>query len=402
MSQPEITPTTSPTPREGSAAPVPTESLTGWADIDLAAIRANVERLDELSGDAAVMAVLKADAYGHGLLPVARAALAGGATHLAVAQLSEALAARAAGITAPLLTWLYPPGADLEPAVAADLILSAGTPWSLDLIADGARRAGRTATVHLKVDSGLGRGGAWGEDLAEMFLQAARLEAEGVIDVEGMWSHFAWADAPAHPTVQRQREVFLEAVGDAERAGLRPRIRHLANSAATLTNPDAHLDMVRPGLAVYGLSPTPDIGGPPHFGLTEAMRLTARLVNVKDAPAGQGVSYGHEYTTPQATRLGLVPLGYADGIPRAGGNVGPMALGGDRLQVAGRVCMDQVVLDLGPGSDAAAGDEVVILGREADGEPTAQDWAAATGTINYEIVTRLGARVPRRYLGEVG
>ena len=202
--------------------------------------------------------------------------------------------------------------------------------------------------------------------------------------------------------MRAQQEVFETTCARAEQLGLRIPLRHLANSAATLTNPSAAFDLVRPGLAVYGLSPVPDLGSPEDFGLREAMRLTARLVSVKDAPAGQGVSYGHEYTTSRATRLGLVPLGYSDGIPRHAGNAGPIQVGGDRLRIAGRVCMDQVVVDLGPGSDAQPGDEVVLLGRGVDGEPTAQDWAEAAGTINYEVVTRIGARVPRVYLGGAG
>ena len=376
-----------------------TDGLSAWADIDLAAISDNVAQLGRLAGDADVMAVVKGDAYGHGLVPVAGAAIAGGATYLAVAQLSEAMAARAAGVTAPILTWLFPPGADLAAAIRADLTLTAAAPWALAEIAAAARATGTTARIHLKVDTGLGRGGAWREDLAGMLVDAARLEAEEVLDVEGIFSHFAYADAPEHPTVRAQQETFGAILADAERAGLRPRIRHLANSAATLTNPSAQFDMVRPGLSIYGLSPVPDIGGPTHFGLREAMRVTARLVNVKDCPAGQGISYGHQYTTKGDTRLGLVPLGYADGIPRHAGNVGPLQVEGRRYTVAGRVCMDQLVIDLGPESRAVAGDEVVLIGREADGEPTAQDWAAAIDTINYEIVTRLGPRVPRRYLG---
>ncbi len=379
-----------------------TEGLTAWADIDLDAIRDNVRELGRRAGDADVMAVIKADAYGHGLLPVARAALDGGATYLAIAQLSEALAARAAGLTAPVLTWLFPPGADLAAAVRADLTLSAGAPWALAEIAAAAREVGTSAKIHIKADTGLGRGGAWQEDLAGMLRDAARLEAEGVVDVEGIFSHFAYADAPDHPTVRAQQDTFVDVLADAERAGLRPRLRHLANSAATLTNPSAAFDMVRPGVSIYGLSPVPDIGGPTHFGLREAMRLTARLINVKDCGPGQGISYGHQYTTSEDTRLGLVPLGYADGIPRHAGNLGPALVAGRRYTVAGRVCMDQFVLDLGRDSSAAVGDPVVLLGREAEGEPTAQDWAAAIDTINYEIVTRLGARVPRRYLGEAG
>lgn len=376
-----------------------TDGLSGWADIDLTAISDNVAQLGRLAGDADVMAVIKGDAYGHGLVPVAGAAVAGGATYLAIAQLSEAMAARAAGVTAPILTWLFPPGADLAAAVRADLTLTAAAPWALAEVAAAARSAGSTARIHLKVDTGLGRGGAWRDDLAGMLVDAARLEAEEVIDVEGIFSHFAYADAPQHPTVRAQQETFVEVLADAERAGLRPRIRHLANSAATLTNPSAQFDMVRPGVSIYGLSPVPDIGGSTHFGLREAMRVTARLINVKDSPAGQGISYGHQYTTTGDTRLGLVPLGYADGIPRHAGNVGPVQVDGRRYTIAGRVCMDQFVIDLGPDSRAVPGDEVVLVGREADGEPTAQDWAAAIDTINYEIVTRLGPRVPRRYLG---
>lgn len=374
-----------------------TVGLSAWADIDLGAISANVAELSRRAGDADVMAVIKGDAYGHGLVPVAHAAVAGGATYLAVAQLTEALAARAAGVTAPILTWLFPPGADLVAALRADLTLSAGAPWALAEIAAAARATGSPARIHLKVDTGLGRGGAWREDLAGMLVDAARLQAEGVLDVEGIFSHFASADAPGDPSVRAQQEVFAAVLADAERAGLRPRIRHLANSAALLTNPSSHYDMVRPGVSIYGLSPVPDIGGPTHFGLREAMRVTARLIAVKDCPAGQGISYAHLYTTSQDTRLGLVPLGYADGIPRHASNLGPMQVHGRRYTVAGRVCMDQMVLDLGADSPAQVGDEVVLIGREADGEPTAQDWAAAIGTINYEIVTRLGPRVPRRY-----
>lgn len=372
---------------------------TSRATIDLGAIRDNVAELDRRAGDAGVIAVIKADAYGHGLVPAARAALAGGARYLAVAQLAEALSLRAAGVTAPLLTWLFAPGDDLTEAARAEITLSAGAPWAIEAIGAAARETGTTVRTHIKVDTGLGRGGSWGDGLDTVLRRAGELEAEGAVEVEGIWSHFAWADAPDHPTVRAQQETFMEVCARAERMGLRIPLRHLANSAATLTNPSAALDLVRPGLAIYGLSPVPDIGRPEDFGLREAMRLTARLVNVKDCPSGQGVSYGHAYVTEEATRLGLVPLGYSDGIPRHAGNAGPMRIGGRTLRIAGRVCMDQVVLDLGAGSDAAAGDEVVLLGRGVDGEPTAQDWAEAAGTINYEIVTRLGARVPRVYVG---
>jgi alanine racemase len=380
-------------------APAP-PGLPACAQVDLDAIADNVATLKELAGRAEVMAVVKADAYGHGLLPAARAALRGGATWLGVAQLPEAVELRAAGIDVPLLSWLHVPGQDFTDAVRLGIDLSVSTQWALDAIATTARREGVTARIHLKVDTGLGRNGAWGDELDALVASIGRLQAEGVLTLVGVFSHFAYADAPQHPTVRAQQERFDEVLAELERAGLSPQVRHLANSAATLTNPSAHYDLVRPGLAVYGLSPVPDLGAPEHFGLREAMRLTAHLASVKPCPAGQGISYGHTYTTATRTQLGLVPMGYADGIPRNASGVGPALVGGRRLAIAGRVCMDQFVLDLGPDYQGAAGDEVVLFGRGAAGEPTAQDWALATDTINYEIVTRVGARVPRVHLGE--
>ena len=371
---------------------------SAWVSVDLDAIRDNVAELRRRAGSAQVLAVVKADAYGHGLVPAARAALDGGATWLGVAQLTEALQLRAAGVSAPLLTWLFVPGADVGAAVDADIDVTVGSAWSLAAVLAATAERGRPARVQVKVDTGLARNGIL-LDWPEMVQAIARAQAEGAITVTGVWSHFAYADAPQHPTVRAQQERFVEACGELERAGVRPPLRHLANSAATLTNPSAHFDLVRPGLAVYGLSPVPDLGSPADFGLREAMRVTARLALVKRAAAGQGVSYGHEYVTPRDTLLGLVPVGYADGIPRSAGGRGPLLVGGERHTVAGRVCMDQVVVDLGPSSTAAAGDEVVLLGRSAEGEPSAQDWAEAAGTINYEIVTRMGPRLPRVHVG---
>jgi alanine racemase len=367
------------------------------ARVDLGAIRANVEAL-RAATSAEVLAVVKADGYGHGLLPSARAAVAGGATWLGTALLDEALALRAAGIMAPrVLAWLIGPGEAWADALAADVDLSVNAGWALDEVVAAARQAGTTARVHLKVDSGLGRGGAAPADWADLVEAARKAEAEGVVRVVGLWSHLAYADAPGHPTILRQAEVFREAVALAQGAGIDPEVRHLANSAATLTAPEHHFDLVRPGLAVYGLSPVPDVAGPSAYGLRPAMTLAADLVHVKRVPAGSGVSYGHIYTTDRETTLGLVPLGYADGVPRAGGNVGPVLAAGRSRTVAGRVCMDQLVLDLGD-DDVAVGDEVVLFGPGDDGAPTAQDWAEATGTISYEIVTRVGPRVPRVYV----
>ena len=372
---------------------------SAWVTVDAGAIRDNVAALVARAAPAEVMAVVKGDAYGHGLLTAARAALAGGAARLGVAQLSEAMSLRAAGVQAPILTWIFPPQADLPAALDAGVELTVTSRWSLEALVAAARDRGHPARVQVKVDTGLARGGVL-TDWSEVVAALAAAVAEGVLELTGTWSHFAWADAPQHPTVRAQQERFGEAVAELRRAGVDPGMLHLANSAATLTNPSAHFDLVRPGLAVYGLSPVPDLGSPQDFGLREAMRVTARLTTVKRAPAGQGVSYGHEYTTARDTVLGLVPMGYADGIPRHAGNAGPLLVGGRRHTVAGRVCMDQLVLDLGPDSDAVVGDEVVVLGRGADGEPTAQDWAEAAGTINYEIVTRMGPRLPRVVVGE--
>ena len=369
------------------------------ARIDLGAVRANVAALRERAGAAEVMAVVKADAYGHGLLPCARAAVAGGASWLGVALIEEALALRAAGVTGPrLLAWLFVPGERLAEAVRADVDLSVNSLWALDEVAAAAAASGAIARVHLKVDTGLCRNGATVADWPGLVDGALARAAEGLIEVVGLWSHYAYADAPGHPTVAGQTAVFREAIAWAESRGVRPQVRHLANSAATLTNPDACFDLVRPGIAVYGLSPVPDVGGPEAYGLTPAMTLVGRLALVKRVPSGSGVSYGHIYTTSRETTLGLLPLGYADGIPRNASNVGPVFATGRRLTVAGRVCMDQVMLDLGD-EPAAAGDEVVLFGTGMAGEPTAQDWAEATGTIAYEIVTRIGPRVPRTFLG---
>ncbi len=382
-----------------SPAPVPAPAgASAWVSIDLDAIRDNVAELVRRAAPAQVLAVVKADAYGHGLVDSARAALAGGASWLGVAQLAEALRLREAGVTAPLLTWLFAPGADIGGAIDADIEVTVGSTWSVDAVLAAARVRGAPARIQVKVDTGLGRGGIL-TDWPQLVARLAAAQAEGAVEVTGVWSHFAWADAPQHPTVRDQQVRFEEACEELARAGVRPPLRHLANSAATLTNPSAHFDLVRPGLAVYGLSPVPDLGDSAHFGLREAMRVTARLSLVKRAAAGQGVSYGHEHVTDRDTVLGLVPMGYADGIPRAAGGAGPVLVGGRRLTIAGRVCMDQVVLDLGPYFAGAAGDEVVVLGRAADGEPSAQDWAQAAGTINYEIVTRMSPRLPRVLLG---
>jgi len=366
------------------------------ARIDLAAITANTRRLGELAGPAGVMAVVKADGYGHGLVPSARAVLAGGAAWLGVAFLEEALALRAAGITAPVLAWLWAPQDDLAPAVRAGVDLGVYDGAELAAAAAAARSTGTPARVHLKADTGLSRGGARPQAWPELCAAAARTEG---VEVVGVWSHLAFADAgPDHPVNAAQVRAFGQALEAAERAGVRPQVRHLANSAATLTAPATHYDLVRPGVSLYGLSPVPELGGPASFGLRPAMTLASTVALAKRVPAGAGVSYLHRYTTTRETTLALVPLGYADGVPRAGAGRLPVLLGGRRRTVAGAVCMDQFVLDAGD-DEVAAGDEVLLFGPGDDGEPTAQEWADVLGTIDYEVVTRIGTRVPRTYAG---
>jgi alanine racemase len=370
------------------------------ARVDLDAIRDNVGVLCERAGAARVMAVVKADGYGHGLVPSARAAVRGGASWLGVAFLEEALALRASAVDVPVLAWLFAPDEDLAPAVAARVDLGVYSPAELARAQDAAESSGVPARVHLKADTGLSRGGATPQTWPELCEAAAKAEAGGMVHVAGLWSHFAFADGgPDHPVNSRQAAVFAEALEVATAKGLQPDVRHLANSAATLTAPATHYDLVRPGVSVYGLSPVPQLGSPRDFGLRPAMSLRSRVALTKRVPEGSGVSYLHRYTTSSETTLALVPLGYADGVPRAATNVARVLLRGRQRQIAGTVSMDQFVLDMG--DDAVeAGDEVVLFGPGDDGEPTAQDWADAVGTIDYEIVTRVGGRVPREYVGE--
>ncbi len=384
--------------------------------IDLEAIRHNVRVLAQRAAPAQVMAVVKADAYGHGLIPCAWAALDGGASWLGVAQLSEGLALRAAGIGAPILAWLTVPGDTYRQAIQQGIDLGISTRRALDEIASAARELHRQARIQLKADTGLNRNGIAPADWTGLVGAALRYQDQGLVELVGAFSHYAWADAPQHPTVVAQTEALRQAIAQAQRLGARFQVTHLANSAATLTNPDSHFDLVRPGLAIYGLSPVPQLSSAGELGLRPAMTLVARVANVKATPAGEGVSYGHAYVTPEATVLALLPIGYADGIPRHAGNLGPIELGGARHRVAGRVCMDQIVVDLGrdhPDEDPAdvqEGDVAVIFGspdRDETGgrdgrsvRPTAQDWADIAGTISYEIVARIGARVPRIHLNQ--
>jgi alanine racemase len=295
------------------------------------------------------------------------------------------------------MCWLWAPGGPWREAVEADIDVAVSGLWALREVTDAARAAGLRARVQLKADTGLGRNGCAPGDWPELVTEALRAEAEGLVKVTGLWSHFACADEPGHPSIEAQLTRFRDMIAHAEEQGVHPEVRHIANSPATLTLPDARFDLVRTGIAVYGVSPSPELGSAADLGLRPVMRLSASLALVKHVPAGHGVSYGHHFVTPGSTTLGLVPVGYADGIPRHASGTGPVLVGGKWRTVAGRVAMDQFVVDLG-GDEPVAGDEVVLFGAGDRGEPTAEDWAQAAGTIAYEIVTRIGTRVPRVYV----
>ena len=361
---------------------VPTVPPRAEVLIDLDAIRHNVALLVKHAAGVPTMAVVKADGYGHGAVAVARTALGAGASSLGVCTIEEAIELRDAGITAPVLSWLHAPDEDFTPALAAGVELSVSSSRALESVIAAANALQTTANVHIKVDTGLSRGGAQRADWVELVEQAAKVAAAGVIEVASVWSHLAHADAPTHPVIDLQASRLHEAWQQATRTGLRP-LRHLSNSAAVLTRPDLHLDLVRPGIACYGLSPVPERG---DFGLRPAMTFRSRVVLVKRVPAGEGVSYGHIWTTPVESTLALVPVGYADGVPRALSGRLDVLLAGRRRPVVGRVCMDQIVVDCGD-DPVAEGDEVILFGPGTRGEPTAQDWADAVGTIHYEVVT---------------
>lgn len=361
------------------------------AIVDLSAIKHNVALLKEKSGTQ-LLAVVKADAYGHGLLPVAKAALDAGASMLGVALLEEAIALREAGITAPILAWLVQPGSDYKCAIDHDIDLAAGSIKALHEIQ--AASTGRKARVHLELDTGMTRGGFLSE-----WSQIDAADVAG-LEIVGVFSHFARADEPEEKQNQEQLDRFNAMVATLQGFGFTNILRHISNSAATLTNPDAAHDMVRTGIAMYGLTPDVAMGSSKEFNLRPAMQLRAALYLVKDVPAGTPVGYGATESTTRDTKLGVVTMGYADGIPRIAKGAG-VWINGKRAPIIGRVSMDQFVVDLGPESRAKSGDWVVVFGNGSHGEYTADDWGAACGSINYEIVTRIGPRVPRIYSAHV-
>jgi alanine racemase len=373
---------------------------TPQAVVDLGAVEHNIGVLRELAGPAQVMAVVKADGYGHGAVQVGRAALAAGAAELGVATVGEALALRGAGIAAPVLAWLHAPGTDFAPAVAADVQLAVSSVRQLGEVLAAVTQVGRPATVTVKVDTGLSRNGVSAADYPAMLTALHRAHTDGAIRVRGIMSHLAHGDVPEHPFNDVQAQRLTEMRDRAREHGVPVEIAHLSNSPAVLTRPDLAFDMVRPGVAVYGLNPVPDRG---DVGLRPAMTLKCPVALVRSVRAGDGVSYGHLWVADRDTTLALLPLGYADGVYRAlSGRIDVLIKGKPRRAV-GRVCMDQFVVDLGPdASDVTEGDDAILFGPGTQGESTAQDWADLLDTIHYEIVTSPRGRVVRSYVSGQG
>jgi alanine racemase len=359
------------------------------ARIDVGAISRNVAAIRAAAGDPRAMVIVKANGYGHGAVASARAALEGGAEWLGVADLTEALELRNADITAPVLAWIHDPSTDFDYAVARDIDLGVNYLDQLERVA----AAEGVPNVQLKLDTGLSRNGVVESEWERVFERAAELERAGSLRVRGIFSHLSSAGDDVDSA---HTERFARAIDMAAAAGLEPELVHLSATGGTINHTGAGLSLVRIGVGAYGLSPF-GAGEPQPVTLTPAMELSASIVSVKRVPVGEGVSYGHEHVTERETTLALVPLGYADGIPRHASNRARVTIDGTSYPVRGRIAMDQFVVDVGDDA-VAVGQRAVVFGDPAIGVPSADDWAEYAGTINYEIVTRIGARVIRRYV----
>ena len=368
-----------------------------WADVDLGAIRHIAATLADIASPAAVCAVVKADGYGHGSVPVAHAALEGGATWLAVAMASEGAVLRAAAIEAPILVLSEPSPAEMDEAVAAGLRPTLYSHTGVEELAKAVARAGSApVAVHLKVDTGMRRVGVQPEEAVAV---ATDIAERPELDLEGIWTHCAVADEPGNPYTSVQLARFDDVLDELRAAGITPPIVHAANSAATLTQPGARRDLVRAGIALYGIDPSAALAG--VAPLQPALSLRAHVSFVKEVAMGERISYGLRHTFSSDAVVATVPIGYADGVPRrlsaAGGEV---LVGGHRRPIVGTITMDQLMVDCGPpGTDVSQGDEVVLIGTQGDDRIRAEEWADRLDTIGYEIVCGISGRVPRRYVG---
>ena len=363
--------------------------MRAFVEVNLKAIADNIS-LIKRSTKAQILAVVKADAYGHGLVPVSRAAINSGATWLGIALLEEALALRAAEIKVPIIAWLTPPSSDFKLAIESDIDLAVPSLRHLELIIAASKAAKRRARIHIEVDTGMSRGGLLDEWSA--FLTVI---TDADVDVVGFWSHFSSADEPGVASNKEQEVEFSKKLAQLREVGINPKYLHMANSAAALTNPNSHEDIIRLGIAMYGLSPDlNNLGSSTKLGLKPAMSLKSELHLVKRVPAGTPVGYGQSERTTRDTKLAIITMGYADGIPRNTSNQAGVFVAGVKAPIIGRVSMDQFVVDLGPDSKAEAGDIAEVFGELGY---SIDDWATASSTINYEIVTRIASRVPRIY-----
>jgi alanine racemase len=365
---------------------------TAWADVDLDAVAHNVERLRDVVDPSAVCAVVKADGYGHGAVPVARAAVEAGAGWLAVAHVPEGEALRAAGIDAPILVLSEPDPAAMAQVAAADLRVTLYSHAGIEAASQAAEAAGTTVRVHLKVDTGMHRVGA---DPVDAVARAKEIAASPGLELEGVWTHLAVADEPGHPFTAVQLRRYDDVLDELAAAGVEPPVRHAANSAGAIAHPGARFDMVRCGIAVYGIEPSPELAG--RVGLEPAMTVRSAVSFVKQVGEGEGISYGLRHTFSRDTTVATVPIGYADGVPRAlfaaGGTV---LIGGRRRPIVGTITMDQLMVDCGD-DPVAVGDEAVLIGRQGGEEVTAAELAERVDTIAYEIVCGIGPRVERRW-----
>ena len=366
------------------------------AEINLSAIADNL-KLIKGKTNAQVLAVVKADAYGHGLIQVGKAAEAAGANWLGTALLEEGIALRNSGVKVPIISWLTPLGENFKTAINLDIDLSISSIELLTEVISAGKVVKKIPRVHIEVDTGMSRGGV-GDDWNLLLTELSKTVKANEINIIGIWSHFARADEPGQAMNQEQLNTFEDRIKSASDVGIKPEFIHIANSAAALTNNGAHKNIIRWGIGLYGLSPDiNNLGDSKSLKLKPAMRLKAKLHLVKAVKAGVSVGYGGTAITKSDTKLGVVTLGYADGVPRNANNLAGVFVDGKRAPLIGRVSMDQFVVDLGINSSAKTGDEVIVFGDGSSGEYTADEWAKASGTINYEIVTRIGSRVPRIY-----
>ena len=374
-----------------------TPTAAAEAVVDLDAIAHNVRLLRELAGSAQVMAVVKADGYGHGATQAGRAALAAGAAELGVATIDEAMALRRDGICSPVLAWLHAPGTDFGPALQADVEVAVSSVRQLGEVLDAAERTSHTATITVKVDTGLNRNGVSAAEYPAVLNLLGPAQAGGAARLRGIMSHLVHGDDPDNPFNDLQAQRLRGMLAQARDKGVRYEIAHLCNSPAAMTRPDLAFDMVRPGIAIYGQTPIPERG---DMGLLPAMTLKCPVALVRSVQAGDGVSYGHTWIAKHDTTLALLPIGYADGVFRTLSGRIDVLINGTLRRSVGRICMDQFVVDLGPGEvDVADGDDAILFGPGTQGEQTAQDWADLLGTINYEVVTSPRGRVTRTYRG---